>query len=210
MTNLTQISRRLKSDLYAGGLSCFICFFVLCVPLCLTKAHSQTQPYNRYKGFLDVRVIEPNDAQYILGVKFKSGYSKPVDFKLRPYNGKASIETFRPIYQQNNGEDKRSFNMTHKYYFSMRIRENDHQSYSATVKLFRRKNDKIDINKPYRFDQDDFKLIEIQPVKGQFNIDNEYLFIDSGELKFYVKLNFDLLFTREEIIERFNKGKNTN
>jgi hypothetical protein len=209
MTHLTQISKKLKSDLYVGALLSFICLCVLGVPLGLNKAHEQTQP-NRYKGFLDVRVMEPNDAQYILGVKFKSGYSKSVYFKLRPYNGKASIETFRPIYQQNNGEDKRSFNMTHKYYFSMRIRENDHKSYAATVKLFRRKKDKIDINKPYRFNPKDFKLIETQPVKGQFNIDNEYLFIDSGELKFYVKLNFDLLFTRQEVIERFNKVKNTN
>jgi hypothetical protein len=208
MTNLTQITRKLKRYLFAGGLSSFICFFVLSGVH--FKAQAQTQQSYRYQGFLDVRVIEPNGAQYILGVKFKSGYSKSVDFKLRPYNGIASVETFQAVYQQNDGEDKRSFNMTHKYYFSMRIRENDQKRYSATVKLFRRKKDKIDINKPYRFEQDDFKLIETQPVKGQFTIDNEYLFIDSGELKFYVKLNFDLRFTRQEIIERFNKGINAN
>lgn len=206
MTNLTQMNRKIKSYLYAVRLTCSVCLFVLSG--FVINAHAQVQQQNRYKGFLDVRVIEPNGAQYILGVKFKSGYSKSVDFKLRPYNGKASIETFQAVYQQNNGEDKRSFNMTHKYYFSMRIRENDQKSYSATVKLFRRKKGKIDINKPYRFEQDDFKLIETQPVKGQFTIDNEYLFIDSGELKFYVKLNFDLLFTRQEIIERFNRGIN--
>ncbi|MFT5163322.1 MAG: hypothetical protein ACI9FJ_001911, partial [Alteromonadaceae bacterium] len=40
---------------------------------------------------------------------------------------------------------------------------------------------------------------------GKYNIDNEYLFVSRNELKFYIKLNFDIIFTRQEIIERFNQ-----
>lgn len=167
------------------------------------------QQEHRYKGFLDVRVIEPEGAQYILGVKFHSGYSKPVHYTLRHYNGKAAIQTFKPFYEQNNGDDIRTINMTHQYYFSMRIREDNDKTFSARVKLFKRRDDlKIDINQPYRFSKSDFRLIEDQPVKGEFNTDNEYLFVDSGELKFYIKLNFDLIFTKAEIMERFSKGQN--
>lgn len=170
---------------------------------------SGAQVVNRYSGLLDVRVIEPNKAQYILGAKFKSGYSKPIDFKLRPYNGKATVETYRPFYEKNEGEDKRAFKITAKYYFSMRIREDDQQHFSARVKLYRRKKDKkIDINKSYRFALDDFSLLKDQPIIGQFTVDNEYLFVSSSELKFYIKLNFDIVFTRAEIIERFENGQN--
>ena len=161
---------------------------------------------HRYSGVLDVRVIEPNQAQYILGVRFKSPYSKPVDFTLRPYNGKATVEAYEPFYKKNNGDDKRAFKLTSKYYFSMRIRESDDKKYTATIQLYQRSKDKkIDINKPYRFEQDDFKLIEEQPVDGSFNQNNEYLFVSRDELKFYIKLNFDIIFTRVEIIERFNR-----
>lgn len=163
----------------------------------------------RYKGYLDVRVIEPQGAQYILGVKFLSGYAKPVDYTLRHYNGKAAIETFKPFYRQSNGDDIRLINITHKYYYSMRIREDDDKRFSARVKLFKRRDDiKLDINKPYKFAHDDFEQLQDQPVKGEFNQDNEYLFVDAAEVKFYIKLNFDLIFTKEEIMERFNKGQN--
>jgi hypothetical protein len=154
-------------------------------------------------------VIEPNQAQYILGAKFKSGYSKPIDFKLRPYNGKATVQTYEPFYERNDGDDKRTLNIAHKYYFSIRIREDSQLNFSAVVKLYGRKKDKkMDINKPYVFSPQDFSLIEEQPIKGQFNTDNEYLFVDSGELKFYIKLNFDLIFTKAEIIERFKNSDN--
>ena len=177
--------------------------------LCFTVT-AQAVETARYKGLLDVRVIEPNQAQYILGARFKSGYLKPVDFKLRPFNGKATVETYQPFYEQNDGDDKRTFNITHKYYFSIRIREDDQSAFSAVVKLYRRKKDKkIDINKRYRFAQSDFSLVESQPIKGQFNADNEYLFIDSGELKLYIKINCDLIFTKAEIIERFKSGNNS-
>lgn len=159
---------------------------------------------HRYNGLLDVRVIEPNDAQYILGARFKSPYSKTVDFKLRPYNGKATVAAYAPFYEKNNGDDKRAFNITNKYYFSLRIRESNDKSYTAIVKLYRRSTEKkIDINKPYHFAQDDFVLVEEQPIDGQFTIDNEYLFVDRVDLKLYIKLNFDIVFTRQEIIERF-------
>ena len=165
-------------------------------------------PIYRYKGVVDVRVFETNGAQYIVGAHFQSGYSKPVNYKLRFYNGKAALETFKPFYEKNNGDDKRTINITHKYFFSMRIRENDHQSFSATVKLHqRRKDKKIDINKPYRFADSDFKVVSSQPIKGRFNEDNEYLFVDRADLKFYVKLNFDLIFTEKEIRQRFEQGK---
>jgi hypothetical protein len=160
----------------------------------------------RYDGLLDVRVIEPDSGQYILGVNFKSPYSMPVDYVLRPYNGKATVEAHKPFYEKNNGEDKRTFNITNKYYFSVRIREQNDQIFSATVKLYQRVKDKsLDINKPYHFAQDDFELIEEQPIDGKYNIDNEYLFVSRNELKFYIKLNFDIIFTRQEIIERFNQ-----
>jgi hypothetical protein len=160
----------------------------------------------RYSGFVDARVIKPNTAQYILGVKFKSGYSKPIDFILRPYNGKASIETYQPLYELNNGEDKRSFNITHKYYISLRIREASDDKFGATIKLFQRRKDlQVDINKPYRFKVSDFKLISDQLIQGEFNQVNEYLFIDRADLKFYLKLNVDIIFTEQEIVERFKQ-----
>lgn len=169
--------------------------------------HPDHQGY-RYSGFIDARVIKPNKAQYILGVEFKSGYSKPIDYILRPYNGKASIESYEPMYQLNNGEDKRAFKLTHKYYLSIRIREDNHQTFRAFIELFARREDStFDINKPYRFKQADFKLISKQPIQGKFGIDNEYLFVDRADLKFYLKLNFDILFTKEEIVNRFKQGK---
>ena len=164
----------------------------------------------RYRGIFDVRVIEPNQAQYILGVKFQSGYNKPIDFILRPYNGKANIETYQPIYQSNNGEDKRSFKITHKYYVSIRIREDSDHQFSAQVSLFRRAPDsKIDINKPYHYRPSDFVEISSALIKGELNQANEYLFVDRKDVKFYLKLNFDIVFTEQEIIERFkNSQKN--
>ncbi len=187
--------------------------FVVCLFSCLSMMvfaePVRNDKLHRYSGLLDVRVIEPNQAQYILGVKFKSPYSAPVDFKLRPYNGKATVEAYEPFYEKNNGDDKWTFNITHKYYFSLRIRESNDKNYTAIVKLYQRvKDKKIDINKPYHFKQDDFKLIEEQPLDGQFTINNEYLFVSRNDLKLYIKLNFDIIFTREEIIERFNKKQN--
>lgn len=158
----------------------------------------------RYRGIFDVRVIEPNLAQYILGVKFTVGFNKPIHFLLRPYNGKASIETFLPIYINNNGEDKRSFKINHKYYVSLRIREDSHSHFSAHISLFKRKVDsKLDINKPYRYQPKDFVEVSSGNLKGEFNKVNEYLFVDRADLKFYFKLNFDILFTEQEIIRRF-------
>lgn len=172
-----------------------------------TQYHGQQQQY-RYDGVIDVRVIEPKGAQYILGVKFKSGYAKPVQYTLRYYNGKAAQETFKAFYQQNNGDDIRRINITHKYYTSFRIRENNDKTFTARVKLFQRRKDKtIDINQPYQFSPDDFKAIQSQPIEGEFNQDNEYLFVDTDDVKFYIKLNFDLIFTREEIIQRFNNSE---
>lgn len=158
----------------------------------------------RYRGIFDVRVIEPNLAQYILGVKFTAGFNKPIHFLLRPYNGKASIETFLPIYVNNNGEDKRSFKINHKYYVSLRIREDSDSHFSAHISLFKRKVDpNLDINKPYRYQRDDFVEVSAGQLKGEFNKVNEYLFVDRKDLKFYFKLNFDILFTEQEIIRRF-------
>ncbi len=173
------------------------------------KAKADNAQQYRYKGFFDVRVIEPDQAQYILGVKFQSAYAAPVNYTLRHYNGKAAIKTFKPFYEQNNGDDIRAINITHKYYVSLRIREDSQTAFSARVKLFKRREDmKLDINRPYHFKEADFRLIEDQPIKGEFNQDNEYLFVDNQELKFYLKLNFDLIFTRQEIIDRFNKSHN--
>lgn len=158
----------------------------------------------RYRGIFDVRVIEPNRAQYILGVKFTAHYNKPVHFLLRPYNGKASIETFLPIYVDNNGEDKRKFKINHKYFVSLRIREDSDTHFSAHISLYKRNSDLlIDINKPYRFSQNDFKEVSSGGLKGELNKVNEYLFVDRDDLKFYFKLNFDILFTEQEIIRRF-------
>ena len=161
--------------------------------------NSEACAENKFKGYISVNVKESSGSTYTTSGGFDILEGKDVIISDRGVSGKKSDLSNWALY-------KNSSKMK-KYHSILNIYEVNHDVFKAVIKLY---SNTINLNPKPSVGRTKGNLIVQYEIEGMLFTKNKYLYSDEGKPDLSITLEFEKIFSAEEIKERLNqsmKGK---
>jgi len=149
---------------------------------------------HNYKGGIQISLKEQDGSKFNTFTSFETTIDKKIISYIRRTSGQHAV--------MSNGALHMDPSKLNKYHSSFNILQVKGDIFKAKLELFSNSMEYITEKSKGTLRSN---LIATHQIEGSLFTNNKYNFIEKGNPNLYVKLNFDKVFTEEEIKERFRK-----